>query len=63
MNKRKLSSAEAKMWQVELMRRRIAHAPPELRDVMMEQLGQLHADGRRMVREAAEAEEEDDSVN
>jgi hypothetical protein len=58
MNRRKLTEAEEKMMQVEKLRRRIQHAPPELVDRMTEELDRLHGEARRMVLEAAEAEED-----
>ncbi|HEU4864995.1 MAG TPA: hypothetical protein VFT76_02000 [Actinomycetota bacterium] len=60
MNRKKMTEAEAEMWKVELLRRRIAHAPPELREAMLEDLGNLHGRGRAKVREAAEAAEEEE---
>jgi hypothetical protein len=58
MNRRKLTEAEDKMMQVEKLRRRIQHAPPELVERMTEELDRLHLEASRMVREAAEAEED-----
>jgi hypothetical protein len=58
MNKRKMTEAEGKMMEVEKLRRRIAHAPPELVELMTQELDQLFGEASRMVREAAQAEED-----
>lgn len=60
MNKKKFTDAEVAMMKVEKLRRRIQHAPTELVERMTEELDRLHAEANRMVREAAEAEEDEE---
>jgi hypothetical protein len=60
MNRKKLTEAEAHMMEVEKLRRRIEHAPPELHERMMEELDRMHGEARRKVHEAAEAEEDEE---